>query len=257
MSIDLKTISQLRDQTGAGIADCKKALEEGDGDITKAIEILRKKGEIKAAKKSDRATKEGVISIAKEGNKISAVAISCETDFVAKNEDFINTVNDFASKLITMPEAEFKTWVDGVLKNELVVKIGENLVLSNSALVEGDVLGSYLHFNKKAASIISLNGGTEELANDIAMHATAMSPKWLKPEDVPAEVVAKEKEIYAELLKQEGKPEQIWEKIMEGKMAKFYEENCLLNQIFVKDDTKKISDLLGSATIKEYIKIQI
>ncbi|MFA6422527.1 MAG: translation elongation factor Ts [Candidatus Buchananbacteria bacterium] len=257
MAIDLKTISQLRDQTGAGIADCKKALEEADGDIVKAVEVLRKRGEIKAAKKSDRATKEGVIALAKADNKIAAVAVACETDFVAKNEDFVSTVNDFATKLLTMNKEEFKSWAEGVIKNELVVKIGENLILAESAVVEGSVLGSYLHFNKKAAAIVSLDGGSQELANDIAMHATAMSPKWIRPEEVPVEIVEKEKEIYRELLKQEGKPEQIWDKILVGKLAKFYEDNCLLNQIFVKDDTKKISDLLNGADIKEYIKFQI
>jgi elongation factor Ts len=257
MSIDLKTISSLRDQTGAGIADCKKALEEADGDITKAIEVLRKKGEIKAAKKADRTTKEGIIALAKEGNKMAVVSVACETDFVAQNEDFVNTINSFADKLLAVSMDEFKTWADGVLKNELVVKIGENLVLGDCAVIEGNVLGSYVHFNKKTAAIVSLDGGSAELADDIAMQAAAMAPKWLKLEDVPADVVAKEKEIYSEVLRQEGKPENMLEKIMEGKLAKFYEENCLLNQVFIKDDSKKISDLLGDATIKEYKRFQI
>lgn len=257
MSIDIKTISALRDQTGAGIGDCKKALEEADGDITKAIEILRKKGEIKAAKKSDRATKEGVIAIASGDGKLAMVSVACETDFVAKNEDFVKTVQELADKLLSTGLDEFKSWADGVIKNELVVKIGENLQLADCAVIEGSVIGTYLHFNRKTAAVVSLEGGDQALANDIAMHAAAMGPKWLKSEDVPAEVIDKEKEIYAELLRQEGKPEAIWEKIMAGKLAKFYEDNCLLNQVFVKDDTKKISDLLGASSIKEYVRFQI
>ncbi len=257
MPIDLNTISQLRGQTGAGIADCKKALEEANGDINLAIEVLRKKGEIKASKKADRATKEGVISLAKEDNKVSVVSVACETDFVAKNEDFINTVNDFAQKALSMPEVEFKSWAEGVIKNELVVKIGENLVLNDYAVMQGETIGSYLHFNKKTCALISLEGGSVDLANDIAMHATAMAPKWLKPEDVPSEIIEKEKEIYSEVLKKEGKPEQILNKIIEGKLAKFYEDNCLLNQYFVKDDSKKISEILGEAKIKEYKRFQI
>lgn len=257
MNIDLKTISQLRDQTGAGIADCKKALEEAQGDIAKAIEILRKKGEIKAAKKGDRITKEGVIALAKEGNRIAAVALACETDFVARNEDFVNTVNEFAKKLLTASLEEFKAWAEEKIKNELVIKIGENIQLVDFGVTEGAVLGSYLHHNRKIAAIVSLEGGSEEIASDVAMQAVAMAPKYLNPEDVPAEVIEKEKEIYKELLKSEGKPEAIWDKIMEGKLAKYYEENCLNNQVYIKDDTKKIKDVLSGATIKQFIRYQI
>ena len=247
MGVDLQTITSLRNQTGAGIADCKSALEEAGGDLTKAIEVLRKKGEIKAAKKADRATKEGLVAVKKQGSKAAAVVLACETDFVAKNEDFIKAVNDYAEKLLVANEAEFKTWAEENIKAELVVKIGENIQLGGFGVIEGEVLGTYLHSNKKAAAIVALTGGNEELANDIAMQIVAMSPKYLAPENVPQEETDKEKEIYREQLKAENKPAEIMEKILAGKINKYYEDVCLLNQVFIKDDTKKISDLLKSA----------
>lgn len=250
--MDLKTISQLRDQTGAGIGDCKKALEEAGGDINGAIEVLRKQGEVKAAKKSDRTASEGVVAFTQEGDKLAVVVLNCETDFVARNEDFVKTAEDFAKKLLAEGEESFKTWAEETIKNELVVKIGENIQLGQFAVISGGTIGSYLHANKKLASTVVLEGGSEELANDIAMHISAMSPEYLSPEDVPAEILEKEKEIYKEQLKQEGKPEQIWDKIIEGKLAKYYEGVCLLNQDFIKDEDKKISELLGDAKITSF-----
>lgn len=188
MSIDIKIISQLRDQTGAGIGDCKKALEETGGDINKAIEVLRKKGEIKAAKKSsERTTKEGLVGSYIHGaGKVGAlISVACETDFVAKTDDF------------------------------------------------------------------------KELVRELAMHVAAMAPLYLSPEQVPTEVLDKEKEIYSVQLKQEGKPENIIEKILEGKVAKYYEDVCLLNQCYIKDDTKKIADLVNESIAKTGEKIEI
>lgn len=261
MGIDLQTITQLRNQTGAGISDCKNALEESNGDITKAIEILRKRGEIKAAKKSDRATNEGLVSIIKEGSKASAVVLACETDFVSRNEDFISAVSDYAKKLMTTGEEDFRNWAEENIKTDLVLKIGENIKLGDFGTVEGNVLGIYLHSNKKAGAVVALTGGTEDLANDIAMQVVAMSPKYLAPENVPAEEIEKEKEIYREQMKNENKPAEIIEKIILGKLNKYYEDVCLLNQQFIKDDSKKISDLLKSAgeviEIKEYKKFSV
>lgn len=258
MSIDLKTISDLREKTGAGIGDCKAALEEAGGDIEKAVEVLRKKGEIKAAKKSDRATKEGVIAIATAENKLAAVGLACETDFVSRTDDFGNTVKNFAAKLLETADAEeFKNWADATIKNELTVKIGENMQLGSCRVFNGSIIGSYLHSNKKVAAFVVLEGGSKELADDIAMHIAAMSPKYLDPSAVPAKILEKEKEIYREQLKTENKPEAIWDKIIEGKLNKFYEENCLLNQIFIKDDTKKINDLLGGAKIIDWDRFQL
>jgi len=244
MSIDTKLITQLREATGAGIGDCKEALEEAGSDLDKAVEILRKKGAVKAAKKSERATSEGVISFTKKGNKVAVAGLACETDFVSRNEDFIKTVDEFADKLMEIGEKDFKDWADEKIKNELIVKIGENLKLVASDIIEGDVVGVYLHSNKKVASVVVLSGGDEELAVDLAMQVTAMSPKYIKPEDVTSEEIEKEKEIYREQLKAEGKPEEMWEKIIPGKLNKYYQEVCLIKQAYIKEDKKSVEQLL-------------
>src|SRR3989344_3453833 len=261
MTIDLKIITQLRNQTGAGIADCQSALEEANSDINQAIEILRKKGEIKAAKKADRATREGVVAIAKVANKAAAVVLTCETDFVSRNENFISAASDYAKELLKIGEAEFKTWAEDNIKKDLVLKIGENINLGDFGVIEGETLGVYIHSNKKTSAIISLTGGNEELANVLAMQIVAMSPKCLKPEDLPAEELEKEKEIYRAQLANENKPAEIREKIIMGKLNKYYEEVCLLNQQFIKDDTKKIADLIKEAgegvAVKEFRKFSV
>ena len=256
MSIDVKLISQLRDKTGAGLGDCKAALEEVGGDLDKALEVMRKKGEVKAAKKADRATKEGIVAIAKSGNKTAVVALACETDFVSRGEAFQSAVNAMADKLLNFSSEEFKVWADEQIK-DLVLKIGENIQLSNYGVFDGAVVGQYIHSNKKVAGITVLNSGDQAVADDIAMQIAAMSPRWLKPEEVDADILAKEKEIYREQLLGEGKPEAMIEKITEGKLAKFYEENCLLNQVFIKDDSKKIKDLLAGAEIVSWAKFQV
>lgn len=255
MAIDLKLVSQLRDKTGAGFGDCKSALEEAGNDLEKAVEIMRKKGELKAAKKADRAVKEGAVSISGDSQKCAVVALACETDFVSRGDDFKAAVTEMSDKLLTDPEG-FAVWVDSRIK-ELVMKIGENIQLAGQGVFEGAVVGQYLHANKKVAGICVLDQANSDIANDIAMQIAAMSPKWLAPEDVDADILAKEKEIYREQLKTENKPEQIWDKIIEGKLAKFYEENCLLNQVFIKDDSKKIKDLLAGSAIAAWAKFSV
>jgi len=260
MAIDIQTISQLRDKTGAGIGDCKKALEEAVGDIDKAIEVLRKRGEIKAAKKSDRATTEGIVAIKKENSKTAVTALACETDFVSRNEDFIIVAESLPGKLLALGETGFKTWAENYIKNELIIKIGENIQLADFGIIEGEIIGTYIHSNKKIAAVVVLSGG-EELANDIAMQVVAMTPKYLKPEDVTVDELEKEKEIYRVQLQQENKPANIWDKIIEGKLNKYYEEVCLLNQSFIKDEDKKISDLIKEAgsdvEIKSFRRFQV
>lgn len=251
--MSLELIKEIRQITGAGMSDVKKALDEV-GDKAKAIELLRKRGQKIAAKKSDREVKEGVIAFATKDNKVAIVALACETDFVAKNEDFQKAVKELAVKLMELGKEEFEAWATKYMQDELIVKIGENLQLANFDIFEGKVIGTYLHSNNKNASVIVLKGGSEDLAKDIAMHATAMAPQYIKPADVPAEVVDKEKEIYTEQLKKEGKPEDIIAKILEGKVNKFYTEVCLIKQAFVKDDKKSIEKLLeeNQATIENF-----
>jgi elongation factor Ts len=244
MSFEL--VKEVRQITGAGMSDVNKALREADGDKDKAIEILRKQGQQMADKKSARQTKEGVIAIARQDKKLAVVEIYCETDFVARNEDFVAAVQSMADKLLELDKGKFESWAEDEIKNNLIVKIGENLQLGKFDIITGDVVGFYLHSNKKVASVVVLSGGDEELAKNIAMHATAMAPGYLKPADVPEDVIAKEKEIYTEQLKKEGKPEEMIDKIMTGKIQKFYTEVCLLKQAYVKDDKQSIEDLAKS-----------
>jgi elongation factor Ts len=251
---DLEQIKKLRDLTGAGMMDCQKALTEANDDMDKAVEVLRKKGEKMAGKKADRVANEGVIAIVGDNKKLAIVGLNCETDFVARNEDFIQSVNEFAEKLLEIGKEEFESWAEAKIKDELIVKIGENLKLAFFDIIEAEVIGYYLHSNKKVATTVSLSKGNAEVAKEIAMHATAMNPQYLKPEDVPADVLEKEKEIYQEQLAKEGKPADIIEKILEGKVNKFYQEVCLVKQAFVKDDKKSIEKLLeeNEAVIEKF-----
>ncbi|MAF13361.1 MAG: elongation factor Ts [Parcubacteria group bacterium] len=245
--IDTKLLTQLRNVTGAGIADCKEALEEADNDIDQAVAILRKRGAIKANKKSDRDTNEGVIAQSLADHKVATVALASETDFAARDEEFIKTVNEFSKELLESTVDDFKKSAEAKIKDELTVKIGENLVLRVAEIVEGEVIGTYIHSNKKVAAVIALSSGSQELANDLAMQITAMSPRYIKPEDIPADEIDKEKDIYREQLKSEGKPAEMWEKIIPGKLSKFYQEVCLLNQTFIKDDKKKVQDIINES----------
>lgn len=246
--MDIQTIQKLRQQTGAGMVDCQKALAEANGDYEKAVDILRKKGEAKAAKKADRATKEGLISIARQDDKVAVVSLACETDFVAKNQEFIQAVDDYAQKLFSMPVEEFRQWAADDIKRELVVKIGENIQLKDAELFDqAKVIGFYLHSNKKMAAVVVLNDeGDIDLATDLAMQVVAMSPDYISVEDVPAEEIEKEKEVYRAQLEQEGKPEEIIDKIVAGKINKYYEDVCLLKQPFIKDDKMSVENYIKS-----------
>ena len=261
MSIDPKLIMELREKTGAGIVDCRQALMQANNNLDQAVEVLRQKGAIKAAKKSDRATKEGVMALASQADKIAVVGLACETDFVARTQDFIDVVKNFAQRLLTGNQAEFESWARQQIKDELAVKIGENIQLVAAQIFQGKVIGSYLHSNRKIASVVVLSAGSVGLANDLAMQVTAMSPKYIKPEDIPAAVIDKEKEIYREQLKAEKKPQAMWEKIIPGKLAKYYQEVCLLKQPYIKDDKIKVEDLIKPAgegiQVVEFFRYQI
>lgn len=243
--MSLELIKKIREITGAGISDVKKALDEAGGAEDKAIEILRKSGAKAAAKKAERATKEGVIAFAEDGGKLAVVALACETDFVARTEDFMLAVKTMAENLLAEGKDGFADKTNKFIQDELIVKIGENLQLASFDIFSGPIIGKYLHSNNKIAAVAVLKSGSQEVANDIALHAAAMAPRYLRAEDVPADEVAKEKEIYTEQLKNEGKPAEMLEKILPGKLQKFYSEVCLLNQPYVKDD---------KMTIEQYLK---
>ena len=253
MTVTLDQIKSLRDRTGISATACKKALEEAGGDEEKAIELLRKKGASKAAERSDRETEHGVVSVAKDGNKIAILAIGCETDFVAKNEDFRSAVDDLAARVLSEGEALN-------LEKEIAdlnIQMGEKIVVSGQRVLAGVSVGSYVHLTKKIGVAIVLDGSDEETANDICMHIAAMNPKTTSPDEVDDTLLAKEKGIWLEQLQAEGKPEEIIGKIMEGKEKKFREESALLTQPFVKNPEQKIQDLLGGANVVEFIRYEV
>lgn len=245
-------VKDLRDRTGAGMMDCKKALAECDGDEEKAIAWLREKGLSKAAKKAGRATAEGLITIvtADDGKSAAMSELKCETDFVAKNEEFIALAGNIARLALAQKTSELEALpAEATDLTGLIGKIGENMQTGRLAYAEvsgeGQV-GTYVHSNNKLGVLVELTGQvTPELAKDIAMQVAATNPLCVTPEQIPAEALAQEKEIYLNQAKEEGKPAQIAEKIVEGRIRKYYQEVCLREQAFIKDDKKTIKDLLG------------
>jgi len=256
MNISASAIASLRARTGVSISACKEALEEAGGDEEKAIELLRKRGLSQAAKKAAREQAEGLAFLAEEGNAIAIVLLRCETDFVARDDNFQATGKEIASALLKDGEAAAKAKAESLIP-ELVQKLGENITLGEMHLVDGATTGSYLHSNAKIAVAIALEGGSKEHARDVAMHAAALSPKVVSPEEVTNDLVEKEKEIWKEQLAKEGKPEAMWDKIMMGKEKKFREESALLKQAFVKDPSQTIEQYLGDAKVTKYVRVSV
>ena len=254
--ISASLVKELREKTGAGMLDCKKALEANDGNIEAAVDWLREKGISKAAKKSDRIAAEGVAAILVDGNDAVILEMNSETDFVAQNEKFKELVNSVLKTLIksdvtTVEEALELPCEDGTVNDLIVSKtatIGEKLSLRRFAKVtkgDNETFGSYIHMGGKIAVLIVTENTSEEVAKDVAMHAAAMRPKYVKTTDVPAEEVAKEEEVLKEQAVNEGKPAEIAEKMVKGRINKFYKEICLEEQPFVKD---------GDINVKTYVK---
>ena len=258
-------VKDLRDRTGAGMMDCKKALSECGGDEEKAIAWLREKGLSKAAKKAGRETSEGLITVvmSEDGKAAGMSELKCETDFVAKNEEFISFAAGLAKLAMEKKtESTEELPAEATDLSELIGKIGENMQtgrLAFLALSGEGVIGSYVHSNNKLGVIVELSGAaTPELAKDIAMQVAATNPACVTPEQLPAETLAQEKEIYLNQAKEEGKPAQIAEKIVEGRIRKYYQEVCLREQAFIKDDKKTIKDLLGkNADIVRFYRFAI
>ncbi len=265
MSVTASDVAKLRSLTGAGMMDCKKALDEADGDMEKAGEILRKKGVIKAAKRADKIAAEGVTSVKTKGNTAVVLELNSETDFVAQNEDFKKLVNELADDLLenkpaTMEEAMSVAVAEKI--NNLTAKIGEKIALRRFFVMEksdADVFGAYSHLGGKISVLVLLKNTTDSgLAGDIAMHTAAANPKYISRAEVPAETVEKEKEIYTDQLKQQGKPEAAIPNILKGKLDKFYSEVCLLEQPFIKDEEKTIQKLLGeNVTVEKMFRFEL
>ncbi len=264
MSVSAKDVKELRDITGAGMMDCKSALTESNGDIEQAIEILRKKGQKLSAKRAEREANEGVVIALTSYNKNNGVVIklSCETDFVAKGEGFINLAQDIAQaaltnlpdtleELIALPYDKSLSIADKVI--EQIGVIGEKIEVKEYAKIEteagqGQVL-PYIHMGYKAGVIVALNleGPQYEAAGkDVAMQVAAMKPIAVSKDSVPQEIVDKELEIGMELARNEGKPEAMLDKIAQGRLQKFFKETTLLAQVFVKDSSKSIEEYLKS-----------
>ena len=252
-------VKELREKTGAGMMDCKKVLTETDGDMEKAIELLRERGIAKAAKKSGRVAAEGLVEayISEDGKIGAVVEVNSETDFVAKNEEFKTFVMNVAKQIVdTNPAnveallaspAEFeegKTVQESLV--EKIATIGENLSIRRFARFESEgLVAKYIHGDGKIAVLVNMAKGTEDVAKDICMQIAAARPEFVKREEVPAERVEKEMEILKIQTMNEGKPEAIAEKIVQGRIGKFYEEICLVDQAFVKEPSKKVSQVLS------------
>ncbi len=263
MTISASQVKELREKTGLGLMDCKKALEEANGDINLAIEELRKTSGVKASKKSGRSAADGLIGILNNGKTAFMIEVNCETDFVARDESYINfteeTLKTYADNSEKPLEQLLEEGIE-VNREKLVQKLGENIVVRRVAKTEDSaVTGSYLHSNNKIGCIVSLNGGTESLANDIAMHAAATDPMAVSPSDIPQEIVDKEREISKAQSEGSGKPPEIIEKMIEGKVSKFLSEVSLIEQDFVRDPNQKISKLLddNGANILSFTRYEV
>ena len=251
-------VKELREKTGAGMMDCKKVLTETDGDMEKAIELLRERGIAKAAKKSGRVAAEGLVEayISEDGKVGAIVEVNSETDFVAKNEEFKTFVMNVAKQIVETNPKNVEELVnqqsifeEGKTVNESLVgkiaTIGENLSIRRFARFESKgLLEKYIHGDGKIAVLINMTKGDKELAKDLCMQIAAARPEFVKRDEVPQERVDKEMEILKVQAMNEGKPEQIAEKIVQGRVGKFYEEICLVDQVFVKDSSLKVSELL-------------
>ena len=248
--ISASMVKELREKTGAGMLDCKKALEATEGNIDAAIDWLREKGISKAAKKADRIAAEGLAQIVIDGNNAIVIEVNSETDFVAKNPEFVSLVDTIANAILNSDAATVEEAltvnVDGATIESLITEktatIGEKLSFRRFKKVtktDSQVFGSYIHMGGKIAVLTVLEGANEEVAKEVAMHSAAMRPAYVKSADVPTDVLEKEKDIMRAELANEGKPADKIENILVGKVNKYYEEVCLENQIFVKAENKE------------------
>ena len=251
MAVTASMVKELRDRTALGMMDCKKALTEADGDLELAIENLRKSSALKAAKKSGRTTADGLLGlkVADDGKRAALVEINIETDFAAKNAQFIEFVDEVTTAVFDKGEADLEKLGFKEKRERLVQEIGENITLRRASFIESSQgqIYSYLHSDNRKACLIELEGGDSELGKDVAMHITAIRPTVVRGEDVDPAVVAKEREIYSAQAQESGKPPEIVEKMIEGRVRKFLSEISLVDQAFAKDGNVKVGALLKQA----------
>ena len=277
MAISAATVKELRDKTGAGMMDCQRALTEANGDIDEAIKVLRKKGLAAAAKKAGRAAKDGLVAIAVTGDHSRAgiVELNCETDFVARTEQYQvfagalarQAMHDGAGDVEALKAAKYMadpTHTVAEVISSQIATIGENILLSRAAslqAVAGMQLGSYVHMGGKIGVLVEISAGTDdETVKDVAMHIAAAEPRFVSRDAVPQSVLDEEREIARAQAQTSGKPAQVIEKIADGKVAKFYEQACLLEQPFVKNPEQTVQAMLaarGGATVKRFLRFRL
>jgi elongation factor Ts len=250
-------VKELRERTGLGMMDCKKALEQTGGDMELAIEELRKTSALKAAKKAGRTTADGLLGlkVSDDGKRAALVEVNIETDFAAKNEKFVAFVAEVAASVFGTGQTDVSTLLGGPLgarRETLIQEIGENITVRRAACFESadGRITAYLHGDQRKAALVELSGGDETLGRDVAMHVTAMNPLVVRSGDVPADVIAKEREIYTAQAADSGKPADIVGKMVEGRVRKFLAEVSLVDQPFVKDSNVKVGKLLADAGVE-------
>jgi elongation factor Ts len=242
IKITAEQVKDLRDQTGVSVMQCKSALEEAEGDVEKALIILKNKSSGIAVKKAERDASDGLVIVKEKGEKALILKLNSETDFVAKNEDFITLANNLADMAIE-EGTNFAKEKSANLINEVIQKVGEKIMLGEIKEIEGSILGEYVH-NNKSAVIVSLKGGDKETAKDIAMHIAAMKPVYTKIEDITEEDRNKVLEVFEKEVESTDKPEEIKKKMLEGKISTYFKEQTLLEQPFIKNPDLKIGQLL-------------
>ena len=263
MAISAALVKELRERTGLGMMECKKALAAVDGDVEKAIEELRKSGQAKAAKKAGRTAAEGILAVKVSDDNRYAVMIevNSETDFVARDKNFI----DFAQQALEIAFENRGISTEQLVKDmenarqTLVQKIGENISIRRFMSVEGEVVNAYVHGNQRIAVLVALKGGTGELAKDVAMHVAAVNPEVINPDDMPADILEKETEIFRAQALESGKPVEIIEKMVTGRVKKFLAENSLTEQSFIKNPDITVGSLVkeSGADIAEFMRYEV
>lgn len=272
MAVTAQMVKELREKTGAGMMDCKKALTETNGDLDQAIDYLREKGIAKAAKKADRIAAEGSTLVKVSGNEAVILEVNSETDFVAKNEGFKELINGLADFLLAKKPADAETALTETMDNGTTVadyinsamaKIGEKITLRRFTIVsktDNDSFGAYLHMGGRIGVLTLLEGTTDEAAaKDVAMHIAAVNPKYVSRDQVSAEEAEHERKILTEQALNEGKPENIVAKMVEGRLGKYFEDICLLDQSFVKNPDQKVKQFVESkgGTVNTFIRYEV
>ncbi len=254
-------VKALREETGLGMMECKKALQDAGGDADAARDALRTKGITTAQKKAERVTKEGLVAIcaSENGSSAAMVEIQCETDFCSRNDEFKNMVAEMAKAAAQMDDGEIQPTAEMTeTLQATLAKIGENMGFARGVKITADCVGKYIHHNGKVGVLVGVNGeASYETLSDLCMHIAFANPMGINKEDVPAELVEKEKEVAKQQAIESGKPEEIAEKMVVGKVNKFLAANALLEQPFVRDDKKKVKEIVGDATITSFARFAI